>query len=541
MLRACPFLIGVLAAAAPNLQFKPGARTVPRFETHEVVIESGTPTPNPFRDTTLTADLTLPDGTRRTVEGFADSADGRVYRIRFMPVVKGRHSYTVHFIQGRTRKQFEGAFLAVDSKLPGIVEIDPQHPYHFQWSGSGEHYFYNGTTAYWILGIRDDREIEAILDRLARHGINRIRVALNGRTASGARWKEDQVKPDAGFQLRLEPWPAARPLDIENPGYDIARFNLDHYRKAERLLAAARSRNIVVSLIFHLDGADKGVDPFGKANMGGEDEQRYYRYTVARLGAYPNLMWDVTNEWHLFRDEAWTNRMGALIREHDPYRHLISVHGNSKFPYRLSPWAGFAMYQSWDEHGSYDFMLKNRREQQTAGRPIPQVNEEYGYEDHYPYPWGEGRRSPARVADTRRRLAWEMALAGGYQTTGERANEPGMGGWINGRGNAAMVLPSLHAHLLRFMTSLPWWTADPHPELAAGAALCLADPARLYIVYRRRSGDASVELAPGAYSVRAFNPRTGESHDLPAAQGGRWNVPQPGSGEEDWAFSLRLQ
>jgi hypothetical protein len=34
----------------------------------------------------------------------------------------------------------------------------------------------------------------------------------------------------------------------------------------------------------------RGVDPFGKARMGNEDEQRYYRYGVARPAAFCNVM-----------------------------------------------------------------------------------------------------------------------------------------------------------------------------------------------------------------------------------------------------------
>ena len=62
--------------------------------------------------------------------------------------------------------------------------------------------------------------------------------------------------------------------------------------------------------------------------LGEPDEQRYYRYVVARLAAFSNVMWDITNEWHLFRDEAWVDRMGALVKEADPYDHVASVHGN---------------------------------------------------------------------------------------------------------------------------------------------------------------------------------------------------------------------
>jgi hypothetical protein len=367
--------------------------------------------------------------------------------------------------------------------------------------------------------------------------VNRVRVALSGRTHDGMRWKEPDVKPNEAFQFRLEPWPAERPTDIENPGYDARRFNLAHFRTCERMLARARELGIQVSLIFHLDGRDKGVDPFGEAQRGGPDEERYYRYSVARFAAYANVMWDVTNEWHLFRDEAWVERMGAMIAQCDPYDHMISVHGRGDFPFRMSPWCDFAMYQCWDEHGGYPFMLQNRRQQEQAGRPMPQVNEEYGYEDHYPYPWGEGRKWPARVADNRRRLAWEMTMAGGYQTTGERANVPGCGGWITGRGDDEMRMLEGYARMAEFFTSAAWWRCEPAPDVVSQGALCLAERGRLYLVYLPSGGRAEVALDGGRYRGRLFNPRDGRWSDLGAVEGGRWRTPECAGGE-DWAVVL---
>ena len=174
--------------------------------------------------------------------------------------------------------------------------------------------------------------------------------------------------------------------------------------------------------------------------------------------------------------------------------------------------------------------------QEKTGRVIPQVNEEYGYEDHYPYPWGEGRRYPARIADNRRRLAWEMVMAGGYQTTGERANVPGMGGWITGRGNAEMILPTLHTYMADFFTSAEWWRTDPKPGGITGGLL-LEDPGKLYLVYQNRPGAVKVTLQAGDYRVRRFNPRTGEWNEMPSASGDTWTSPAS-EGTEDWAWAL---
>jgi len=283
------------------------------------------------------------------------------------------------------------------------------------------------------------------------------------------------------------------------------------------------------------------------------------------------VMWDVTNEWHLFRDAAWVNRMGAFVTERDPYHHLASVHGHGQFPFRMERWADFALFQSWDEQGGYQFMLNNRREQAAAGRPMPQINEEYGYEDHYPYPWGQARLWPARTADNRRRLAWEMTLAGGYQTTGERANAgtgAGLdtgGGWINGRGNDQMTLLVGYGHLRRFFEGFAWWRLEPHPELlrlppepkraapdkkAAGppplpvlhpTPTCLAEPGERYVIYLPQGGTVTVNLAPGSYRGGWFNPRNGKflKPAFPAS-GGEWTS-APAADAEDWVLLVERQ
>ncbi len=497
----CAVLVApaALYAAPADVSFTQSAGSVGCYDYVEIILKVDRPdASNPFTDVAVEGEFSQRGAEAVRVDGFCDAADGSAFRIRFMPTQPGDYRYSVTYRQGDYQASHTGQFKARNDKRRGLIRVDKEHPWHFVWEGTGKHYFWNSTTTYWLLGWRDDVVIRESLDRLARLGVNRIRVALNGRTRDGMRWKEPDVKPSEKFQFRLEPWLAARSDDIENPGYDVTRFNLAHFRRCERMLPHARRLGIQVSLIFHLDGRDPGVDPFGAAGMGGPDEQRYYRYVVARMAAFDNVMWDVTNEWHLFRNEAWVNKMGTLIKQWDPYDHVTSVHGHGQFPFRTSPWADFAMYQSWDEHGGYAFMLKNRREQEQAGRPMPQVNEEYGYEDHYPYPWGEGRKWPARVADNRRRLAWAMTMAGGYQTTGERANVPGCGGWITGRGDDSMVMLEGYKHLLEFFTALPWWRLCPDNDFFEARDRSLVDTKLTHVAYTRDSGGKAVLYVDGA-------------------------------------------
>jgi len=485
--------------APANIEFVQSASTVDVYDFVEVTLKVGKPdAANPFTDVAVEGSFVRNGGQEVRADGFCDSPDGRTFRIRFMPTQPGGHAYRVKYRQGSYEKMYRGEFSVQDGKRRGLVRVDEDHPWHFLWEGTGEHYFWNATTTYWLLGW-DDATIGKNIDRLHKLKVNRLRTAICGRVKSGRAWFEN-VFPTEKFSFRLNPWVAQRPNSVENPGFDVTRFNIPHWRKIERMLRHARDRDMVISIIFYVDGRRPGVDPFGKKRMGQEDEQRYYRYAVARLAAFSNVMWDVTNEYQLFRNEAWANKMGAFIKKCDPYDHLMSVHGHGQFPFRKSPWADFAMYQQWDESGGYQFMLDNRRKQAQIGRPIPQVNEEYGYEDHYPT-WGGNRKAPARSADNRRRLAWGMYMAGGYQTTGERADtgtgwgpDTG-GGWINGRGDESMVMLKGYGRIVDFFTSIPWWKLEPNNEFFEAPRLASVNSELMHIVYTRdEAGKAKIYL-----------------------------------------------
>src|SRR5678815_789860 len=120
-------------------------------------------------------------------------------------------------------------------------------------------------------------------------------------------------------------------------------------------------------------------------------------------------------------------------------------------------------------------MLAQREEQRKTGRIIPQCNEEYGYEDHYPR---HAPPPPGDSAEVLRRVAWDIAMAGAYGTAGESARRgvniwPDTGGgWINGRGDDTMTMLNGYAHMVEFFTSFEWWKVEPHDELVDKRAYC---------------------------------------------------------------------
>jgi hypothetical protein len=521
-----------LLAAPSQITFTPSAEMVDAFDFHEVTLSVAQPdAANAFTDVAVTGEFAREGAAPVQVDGFCDAADGSVFRIRFMPTAAGRHKFSVRYRQGEFERSHTGAFTARDAKRRGQLRLDPQYPEHFLWAGTGEHYFWNGTTTYYLMGWEDDAVIRQAIDRLAALKVNRLRVLVYGRNEDRP-WGQP-VKSSPEFKLYLNPWPAARPDDVKNPGFDLTRFNVPFWQKYERMLRHARERDVIISVIFFIGGQVLPT-PFAAYSA---EEQRYYRYGVARLAAFANVTWDLGNEHDFHREfPKWCDWLGPLVKAWDPYDHLNSAH-NRIYRTPGHTWNDLQLIQRWDS-GQNAFLLGERAQQAATGRVIPQINEEYGYEDLWEKTPGQ------RSADTRRRCAWEIAMAGCCQTTGETANRgtgfpPDTGGgWVSGRGDDTMTMLHHYAHLVDFFTSFDWWRAVPRNDLARGGALGLAETGKLYAVYLPRPASVTLTLEPGNYHARWFNPRSGQWSDAPVASGPRWTPPAPPD-DGDWALLLR--
>src|SRR4029077_8856474 len=114
------------------------------------------------------------------------------------------------------------------------LRVDPQYPWHFIWEGTGEHYFFNGTTAYWLMGWRDDQVIEYTVDRLHRLKVNRMRVTIAGREAWPFFGEPVMIGPN--WTPLIAAWPSPHPDDPWHPDFDYSRFNVPYWQKLECML-----------------------------------------------------------------------------------------------------------------------------------------------------------------------------------------------------------------------------------------------------------------------------------------------------------------
>jgi hypothetical protein len=537
-----------LTAAPAGVSFTQSAPGVEAYDFVEITANiAAADAGNPFTEAALSGWFGKTGGERVAVTGFCDSADGSVFRIRFMPSSAGDYTYSITYRQRGFEKSQTGTFRASNGHRRGPIRVDAEYPWHFIWEGTGEHYFFNGTTAFWLMGWREDRIIRNSIERLRELKVNRIRALLAG--AADIRWGEP-VMTGENFTVFLRPWVAKAPNDFEHPGIDYTRFDVAYWQKWERMLRFARERDMIVSVI--QDISTHQAQPAA----GSEDERRYLRYAAARLGAFSNITWDLGDDMDSFRDEKWAHETGTLLESWDPYHHLASSHPVFRAHQdRASPWFGFTSIQDWSRR-QHELMLEEREIQKKTGRIIPQTNEEYGYEDHYPQ-WAPA--PPGDSAETLRRMAWEIAMAGGYGTAGESSRQgtniwPDTGGgWINGRGDDTMVMLKGYAHMVEFFTSFEWWKTEPHDELVSKGAYCLAKPGEVYAVYlpvrplcgnsaaleyKRECGEVTLRLEPGTYEAHWFSAFTGEVVPLPAVEGPVWTVPKA-PGWLDWAVLLK--
>jgi hypothetical protein len=521
-------------AASQSVSFSQSTDTVEVYDFVEIAAKVQRPeVKNPFMDVAFQGSFgkgsTEPS---LRVDGFCDSADGSVFKLRFMPDAPGDFVYAVDCLLGGVTNHHLGKFHAVSSSRQGLLRVDSKYPWHFIWAGTQEHYFFNGTTAFWLMGWKEEHEINHSIERLHGLKINRLRVLLDG--AANIFWGEPVMTGD-NFKLSVRPWLARAPESFDHPDIDYTRFDVGYWQKWERMLRFAREQDMIVSVIMDISTHQ------ALAAAGSEDERRYFRYAAARLSAFSNVTWDLGDDLDSFRDEKWAHEMGTFLMECDPYKHLATSHPvRREHQDRASAWFGFTSIQDWSRR-QHQLMLEERQIQARTGRIIPQSNEEYGYEDHYPH-WAP--KPDGDSAETLRRVAWDIAMAGAYGTAGETARRgvniwPDTGGgWINGRGDDTMIMLKGYEHIVDFFTSFDWWKTEPHDELVNNGCYCLAKPGEIYAVYLPGEGEVTVQLEPGNYEASWFNPAIGKVVPLPVVTGPKWTSPRT-PGWLDWALLLK--
>lgn len=460
--------------------------SVEQWGTQEIVLTSGRKHANPFADVQLQAGFTA-GGLSTTVTGFFDG--NATWKVRFMPRQQGHYAFVTKsndpMLDGQAG-EFEVTAPTQDNHGPVTVAN------HFHFSHvDGTPYYPLGTTEYGF--FQTDREVQLrTLSTLSGTSFNKIRAL---------------VMP---FSSLI---PGDGPFVRTDGKFDFERFDVDYFRRYEAGLRDLQAMGIEVDLIlFH------PYDAKGKfSGLPETVDEAYVRYTLARLSAFRNVWWTLTNEFDLYPQfgfsKNWT-ALGTLLATSDPYDHLRGIHNSCVGFYDNS--------ESWITH----VILQDITLQRLTAKPRndsamsldarkfgkPVVVDEYGYEGNNGLTWGS--IAPREAVE----FHWSIVMAGAYGSHGESY-------FGTPRGEFVGESPSRLAFLKSVMTDTPFQKMEPLPNALATpdpAVTVLGEPGVCYVIHFDQPKEAA------DWNLGFFGPAT-PSHPLAIVKGSvdpnTWHTP----------------
>ena len=386
---------------------------VERWDVFELTV-NGPEDGNPFTEQTIEGVF---QGKYECVsaDGFYDG--GGIYKIRFMPSFTGSYNYEITTSFGEA---VTGEFCVTEAGAANHGPVRVANRFHFAYE-DGTPYYCLGTTCY-VWALQSNERIAETLSTLRDSAFNKIRFCILPKHYD-YNLHEPRSYPFEGTPMdssALTPDNFMR-YDCHSEGndWDFTRFNPEHFRHLEYCIRELEKLGIEADLIVM-----HPYDRWGFSCMSKEEDDRYWKYVLARFSAYRNVWWSLANEYDLLYDkkiEDW-ERFAALICEHDPYGHLRSIHNCIPFYDYSRPWVTHCSIQRQDLYKTAELVPEWR---QRYGKPV--VLDEIAYEGNLPHGWGNisGQEMVRRF--------WEAVCRGGYPGHGETfLNEAGVLWWSHG-------------------------------------------------------------------------------------------------------------
>lgn len=340
-------------------------------------------------------------------DGFYDG--NGIYKVRFMPSFEGE--YTFKISAGFLDADLEGSFTATAPGRDNHGPVRVANTYHFAYE-DGTPYYSIGTTCY-VWDLQSDTLIKKTLKTLKESAFNKIRFCVfpkhyDYNLGEPRSYPYEGTPMDSGV-LTKENFQEYTGRS-EGNDWDLTRFNTEHFRHIEGCIEALRDLGIEADLIVM-----HPYDRWGFSCMEPEEDDRYWKYVIARFAAYRNIWWSLANEFDLFEEkkvEDW-ERYAKIICEKDPYRRLRSIHNCRNFYDHNRPWITHCSIQRQDLYKSSELVNEWREKYRK-----PVVLDEIAYEGNIQHGWGN------ISGEEMLRRFWEAAVRGGYPGHGETYMHP---------------------------------------------------------------------------------------------------------------------
>jgi hypothetical protein len=421
----------------------------------------------------------------------------------------------------------------------GPLRVDPENPRYFTDS-SGQAIFLTGSHTWanfqerGVEGETPDFDYERYLDFMQEHDHNFMRMW---------RWEHAQWMQFVPSEtlIRYKPMAYMRTgpgLALDGkPKFDLTRFNPAYFERLRKRVEAAGRRGIYVSVMlfqgFSVEQkGTKGVDPkkgnpwdghpyHAKNNINGINgdlnadsegiethtlanpqitrlQEVYVRKVVDTLSDLDNVLWEISNESHISSVE-WHYHMIRFIKQYEARKSKQHPVGMTSSPINNPPL--FASPADWisPNGGSYLNDPPDKKGEKVIIVDNDHIN-----------PWNSNSE-----------WIWKNFMRGNQFILMDtymdfRSDSPDKPDPKHESARRAMGL----ARKLSERVDLA--SLAPAGDLAS-THYCLADPGRLYLVYKsdRTGKEISLALRPGAYSVtwiNLSNGRTIESEDHRASK-----------------------
>ncbi len=386
---------------------------VERWGLFEVAVQ-GTAEGNPFTEQKISGTFT---GSNEcvTVDGFYDGEG--IYKVRFMPSWEGEYTYCIKTSFGEEQT---GNFTVTSPSEGNHGMVRVANTYHFAYE-DGTPYYSIGTTCY-VWDLQSDERIAETLETLKKSAFNKIRFCVFPKHYD-YNLGEPRSYPYEGTPMDSSVLTKKNFNDythkIEGNHFDLTRFNPKHFQHIEKCIVALQELGIEADIIMM-----HPYDRWGFSRMTKEEDALYWKYALARFAAYRNVWWSLANEYDLFPYKDITDWEGyaQLIMDHDPYRHLRSIHNCRPFYDHNRPWITHCSIQRQDIYKTAELVNEWREKYHK-----PCVLDEIAYEGNIQHGWGN------ISGEEMLRRFWEAVCRGGYPGHGETyMNEADVLWWSHG-------------------------------------------------------------------------------------------------------------
>jgi CubicO group peptidase (beta-lactamase class C family) len=540
--------------------------------------------PNPFLEYRLGVQFTSPSGNTYDVPGFyagdgQGQGSGNIWRVRFTPGEAGEWTFMALFRKGHRVSVSLNANAGESTAFDGCsgtfsVEGCDENALGFlKWGRLeyiGEHYLKFHDGPYWLKGGNDTPE-----DLLAYKGFDNTpgakheyREHVRDWNPGDPDWNNGAGKGIIGFlnymaeehvnSIYFMPnniggdgknaWPYVGMIDPKgNPKNDNLHFDISKLHQWEIVFDHAQRKGIFLHFVLNeAEELNKRELDNGKLGI---ERKLFYRELIARFGHHLALQWNLCEEYNLrFKiSPVLAKEYAGYIQAVDPYNHPITIHHAGKAIKAWEPFLGdkrftVTSFQTQD----IDVVEKWRTLSKEAG--VPHV---IGMDEFFP-----DKATPENSDRHRMQYIWPIFLSGGQ---------------------IEFILDELlktedfrkYEKHWRYMwyarkfieENLPFWEMEPADELVVNEGVVQIDvgdsaileahaevfakPGFVYAVYLptgNPSGTINLDRINGVYSLRWYNPRTGEFEgDEAFIQGGKQSkigLP-PRQRTRDWVVLIK--